>query len=336
MSRPLSDPIPLRDTSVWPGYTELQILPRVYGRARVRPIRYNATGTLYVLADHALAGVDAVELNGASLPGWVWRNGADATGHGVAFLQLSAAPGDNGTLAAEVRGLDGNPAAILNDLYPRTDLAEFAGACRRAGLELGGVLAERKTLRAAIQFVVEQAGAAWSAGLAGFAAPFPPPAAEPTYAVFARTDVTDWTAECGLDTVVTRLTVPFAWDYAEGKARQSLVLEAPAAQQVHGERAAELMLLWVREARQAVALATTWLQWRARPLWTLTFTTGPRYRDIPPGGWIAVDHPRLPLVGRYVVTDLDPGIGSGVVRITAQAPAGSTPSVSLVHTGAAF
>lgn len=334
--RPLSDLVSLRDTGVWPGYDELRIIPRVYGRARVAPIRYNAPGTRYVLADHALTGVDAVTLDGASLPGWVWRNGADMTGHAVAFLQLAAAPPSGGVLAAEVRGLDGNPAAILNDLYPRDDLAEFEVYCRNAGLALGGALAERMTTRAALQFVCDQAGAAWSTGLAGFALPFPPPADGPLHARLGPLDIANWTASCALEAVVTRLVVPFDWDYAADKARQSIVVTAPSAAAIHGERSAERALPWVREARQAAALATTWLQWHARPLWTVRLEASPRYRDLPPGGWIELDHPRLPLSGDWVITDLDPGYGRGAAVITAQAPAGLVPAIVLTQTGAAF
>lgn len=334
MSRPLSDPVPLRDTSVWPGYSELTIIPRIYGRARIAPIPYNATGTLYVLADHALAGVDAVTLDGVSLPGWTWRNGADSTGHAVAFLRLAAQP--DGVLAAEVRGLSGNPADIINDLYPRDDLAEFRQHCQRNDWILGGALAERKTLRATIQFVLEQVGAAWSAGTPGFATPFPPSADGPNWAMLARTQFTDWTATCELSTLVTRLTVPFDWDYAADQARQSLVLNAPISEAVHGERPAEWAMPWVRDARQAVAIATAWLQWRARPLWTVTLTASPEFRAVQPGGWIVLDHPGLPFCGRYVMTDFDPGLGTGAVRITAQAPAGLAPSITILQTSTAF
>ena len=71
-----------------------------------------------MLADHALAGVDAVTVGGKAIAGWRWYNGADITGHACAFLELSQPPASGATLAAEVRGLSGNPAAILADLYP--------------------------------------------------------------------------------------------------------------------------------------------------------------------------------------------------------------------------
>ena len=178
MTRPLSDLIPLRTTSAWPGYGSIEIIPRVYGRAHVAPLRYNATGTQYVLADHALAGVDAVTLDGKSLPGWTWNNGFDMTGHAASFLQLSSAP-ESGVLAATVRGLSGNPANIIADIYPRNDLQDFRILCANQELVLGGALDTKMTIRAALTFVLDQIGAVWSAGLPGFTVSFPPSADTP-------------------------------------------------------------------------------------------------------------------------------------------------------------
>lgn len=49
-----------------------------------------------------------------------------------------------------------------------------------------------------------------------------------------------------------------------------------------------------------------------------------------------VDHPLLPMVGAYVVTDIDPGYGRNGVVITAEAPAGLTPVVQTVLSSSAF
>ncbi len=332
----LSDPLPLRDTRVWPGYDEVKVIPRIYGRARITPHRYNAPANRYVLADHALAGVDAVTVGGKAIAGWRWYNGADITGHACAFLELSQPPASGATLAAEVRGLSGNPADILADLYPREDLHEFASGCRNRGIELGGAITERMAIRAAIGFVCRQAGVVWSAGLPGFVAPFPPAATDPTAAEFTALQMGDWSADCALGSLITRLSVPFDWDDADKKARQSLVLDAPSARRLHGERAGELALPWVRDARYALDAARAYLQWHARPLWTVRFTSDlPRYR-LQPAAWVMLQHPRLPQSGRYVLTDLDPGYGSGKISVTAQAPAGAAPTVVLVSQAQAF
>lgn len=333
--RALADWLPLRDTSAWPGYDQITIIPRVYGRARVAPIRYNEPGTVFVVADHPIAGVDSVFLNGDPID-FRWRNGADMTGHAVAFLEIAKAPDSSAKLVAEVRGLSGNPADILADLYSRSDLQDFGVYCRNQHLLLSGVLDNKMTLRAALDFVLHQVGAVWSAGLPGFARPFPPPDDGPIWASLGPLALAGWSCECTLAGLISRLKVLFDWDATESKARQSLVLEAPGAIREHGEREGELALPWVRDARQALATAMAYLQWRARPLWILQLTTGLQYRGIEPGGWISVAHPRLPLSGLYVVTDLDPGYGKGSVSITAQAPAGMPPPVVLVRQSMAF
>lgn len=334
--RPLSDLVSLRDTSVWPGYDSIEIIPRVYGSATVGALRYSETGTTLVLADHALKGVDAVTAAGEPLLGAELRNGSDVTGHGVAFLDIPEALDTGVEVTAEVRGLSGNPADIIADIYPRSDLQDFRIWCANQGLILGGALDTKMTIRAAISFILDQIGAVWSAGLPGFALPFPPAADGPLHAEFGPLDVSDWSAECSLENLVTRVTVPFDWDYAAGQARQSLILEALTASATHGVRESELSLPWVKTARQAVATATAWLQWRARPLWTFQFETGVQFRGLNPGGWISMTHPRLPVSGEAVVMDVDPGYGRGAVSVTAQAPAGSAPAVTLLGQSGAF
>lgn len=329
----LADPLSLRDTSVWPGYAVVTILPRVYGRTRVAGIRYAAHNKTYVLADHPLAGVDAVYDDGVAIAGWQHANGADISGHASAFVYLAAPP--KGRLSADVRGLSGNPADILNDLYPRNDLQDLAVTCANAGLELGGVLQERQTLRAALQFIVDQIGGAWSAGMPGFAMLFPPAGDAPVWATFGPLDMANAQATCQLSEIVTRLSVQFDWDYAADHARQSLVLIASDAASTHGERPADLVLPWIKTARAALAVAVRWLEWRARPLWTLTWACGIQYCNIPPGSIVEINT-RLPVSGRVVVTDVDPGYGRGEVRITAQAPAGPPPRVTLLQAGTAF
>ncbi len=334
--RPLSDLVPLRNTSVWPGYDSIKIIPRVYGSATVGALRYSENGTTLVLADHALTGVDSVTAAGDALDGWRWRNGADVTGHAVAFLELPEALDTGVEITAEVRGLSGNPADIIADIYPRSDLQDFRIWCANQGLILGGALDNKMTIRAAISFILDQVGAVWSAGLPGFAIPFPPAADGALYAEFGPLDVSDWSAECSLENLVTRVTVPFDWDYSTGKARQSLILEALGASARHGVREAELAIPWVKTARLALKTARAWLRWRARPLWTLQFSAGVQYRSLHPGGWISLSHPRLPLGNEAVVTDVDPRYGQGSVSITAQAPAGTAPSVTLVGQSGAF
>lgn len=332
---PLSDPLPLRETSAWPGYGEKARIPWVFGRATVKALRYSASNRMFVLADHALDGVDAVTVNARPITGWNWRNGADVTGHAVAFLELAEDPGSTAVVAARVRGGSGEPADILAALGVTADLQELRVALRQTGLVLGGALSAAMTRRAAIQFVVDQLGGCWSAGMPGFAQPFPPGEDAPTWMRFGSLDRGGLTAECDLSDLATRLSLPFDRDDATGAAQQTLTLAAATAAE-YGQRTATLELPWLHRARDALAVGVRWLHWRARPLWTLKFQAGPDARRIPPGAWIELTGADSPIQGRAVVLDLDPGIGSGVVTIIAQAPAGAVPAVALEQHSGAF
>lgn len=318
MFTPLSDPLPLRTSAVW-GDAGRAILPWVFGRTTVGAVRYAPLPRTYLLADHRLAGVDAVTVGGVSIAGWQWRNSSDSSGHAVALLDLAEDPGTK-AVAAQVRGLSGEPADILTALGVTADLQELRALLRQAGLELGGALTSAMTRRAAIQFVVNQFGGGWSAGMPGFATLFPPPDTDPTWASLGPLDRGSLSAECQLANIVTVLTIPYAWNYATNAAGQTLTLRA-TSRAIYGDRAAERALPWVQTARDAESIGQRWLAWNARPLWTLKFQAGPEAREIPPGGWIELTGSDCPASGRAVVLDVDPGIGSGVVQITAQAPA---------------
>lgn len=320
----LSDPLPLRTSAVWEDATAL-ILPWVFGRTTLKAVAYPFKPRTYVLADHALTGVDTVTVNGDKIAGWRQRNGYDVTGHAVAFLDLAADPG-TATVAAQVRGLPGDPASILATLGVESDLRDLTVTLRQLGITLGGALTASMTYRAAIQFVVNQFGGSWSAGMPGFAQRFPPDATAPTWATLGPLDRGELTAECQLSDLVTRLVIPFDWDYAEGKARQTVTLISASGIERYDEREQERPLPWIKTAREATAIGQRWLDWASRPLWTLTFQAGPELRELPPGAWIALTGSDSPVQGRAVVLDVDPGLGSGTVRVTAQAPANGNGS----------
>lgn len=332
----LSDPVPLLDTSAWPGYENIETVPRVYGAAWVRPLAVDDSARSFIVAGHAAEAVESFTVDGKPVA-FQWRNGLDPAGRAAAFVDLARRAPSSAKLAARVWGLSGDPAAIVGDLYPVADFREFATWARNEGLELSGALTEKATVRSAVAEVLRQAGATWSAGLSGFARPFPPPTDDPIQADFGSLDLArDWRAECALADIVTRLRVPFDFDASSGRFGQTLTLVAPRAAETHGVRESEFPLPWVRTSRQAIATATRHLKWRARPMWTLRFSAGPAFRDVRPGGWIVVRHPRLPAAGEFVVIDADPGIGVGAVSIVAQSPVGASSAVEVASLGRVF
>lgn len=330
-SGPLADALPLRDTTAWTRYSTVEILPLVAGRATVAAIPYPLIAKRYVLADHAIEGVDAVYLGGEAIAGWRHTNGTDMAGHAVAYLDLSAAV--DGEVTADVRGLSGNPGDLLALLAPSADLRDLTARMRNAGITLGGALRASMTRRAAIQFIVDQFGGCWSAGMPGFASEFPPPDTDPVWETFGPLDRAKTQARCALSDVVTLATV--AYDAGANDQPRYVLRLAASSRATHGDRAATLSLPWVKTARVAEQIGTRWLQWRARPLWTLQFSIGPRTPMIPPGAWITLTGSDVPITGSAVVLDSDPDLGGGAATLTVQAPAGATPTVTVSQSAAA-
>jgi hypothetical protein len=331
-SGPLSDPLPLRSTTAWPQYAAPALLPVVVGATPVTAIPYPLVAKRYILAGHALAGVDAVYVDGTAIAGWRWRNGVDVLNHAVAILDLAETV--TGTVTAEVRGLSGNPGDILALLAPNADLREFTARTRNNGLTLGGAFREAMTRRAAIQMVVDQFGGGWSAGMPGFAAEFPPPAVDPQWATFGALERGGTQAQCELTNLVTDLTLTYDAD-AENQPRQALRLTASTAA-TYGIRSATVALPWVRIARLAEEIGTRYLQWRGRPLWTLQISIGPQPRMIPPGAWVTLKGSDLPVIGDAVVLDSDPDLGGGNAKLVVQIPAGTAPTITLTQPATAI
>lgn len=187
MLLPLTRRIPLRDSTAWGQFASVQTIPRIYGRAIVSPIPYNDTGRLFVVADHPVQGI--VSVTAASVPVTAYRlyHQPDSTGKTVAFLELQT-PVTIGTtaLAVMVEGLQNpvtgllmtNPADVAHDLLQwatgttldRGRFALFATECQRAGVEVNGAVADNsQTLRAALDSIMDSAGATWSSAAENFA-----------------------------------------------------------------------------------------------------------------------------------------------------------------------
>lgn len=329
---PLSDPLPLRSTTVWPQYATPALLPVVVGATPVTAIPYPLVAKRYVLADHSLAGVDAVYVDGTAIAGWRWRNSVDVLDHAIAILDLAATV--TGTVTADVRGLSGNPGDILALLAPNADLREFTARTRNNGLTLGGTFNSPMTRRAAIQMVVDQFGGGWSAGMPGFAAEFPPPATDPQWATFGALERGNTQAQCELTNLVTDLTLTYDAD-ADDQPRHALRLTASSAA-LYGSRSVTVALPWVRIARLAEEIGTRYLQWRGRPLWTMQFVIGPQPRLIPPGAWVVLSGSDLPTTGDAVVLDSDPDLGGGSAKLVVQIPSGSAPTITVIQPATAI
>lgn len=339
MRRLLRDNLPLRRSLVMPDYRVDAVLPWVYGRVTLSPIPLDADGLEYLVADHPIVGVTAVRVAAVETSGWALSQRLDGTGHEVSVLRLAQAPADGATVAADVIGrrhpVTGaaleHPADIAADLlracgWTVDDAAFDAMRDAHPAMMLGGLLTESQPLRTAVSAVIACAGAGWAADpLCCWIPGEGDPVATLTPALLDSAS-----AEASSEDLVTRLVVTFDYDWSAGTAAQSLTLEAPDAIERHGELESSLDLPWIRTARDALAVATAWLEARARPTWTITLTARPG-TDLAPRDVLTLAHPWIP-AGPAQITRITAGEASRAITLTR--PAGDVPRVALVGRGA--
>jgi len=348
--RPLSDLVPLRSTAVWPKFAKTESLNVAYGRCIVPVTQYDQSRKFWHVADCAIAGVEAVYKDGKPEKSYAWRNATDPAGHTVALIELGAALPINATLTAAVRGkinpnsglLLENPADIVQDLLrlaghtvTDADVSEFRTSC--ADLAIAGLLSPGITLRAQIAEIAASVGMLWSPAMTGLAKRWPvetKPEGEPLYACFIESDVAEVKAETQSDTLYTVLRVEYDWDWTKNSARRSVTLRASTAD-LYGEREKTLQAKWLTSTASAVARGSEWLKAYARPRWSISFAAD-MAPGIPPGGWFALSHPLLPVMGELLAINAEWDWSNQRQRLHAERSAGASPSIAVVGYGGLF
>lgn len=350
MAIPLSDLVPLRTSAVWPAFAKPEPLPVVYGRCTVPVVQFDVTRKFWLVADHAIAGVDAVYRDGKPEKAYAWRNGIDPTGHPVALVELATALASGADLAVAVRGkthpskggLIENPADVLQDILhlagteiADSELTDFRVAC--AGISVAGMLSAGITLRAQLAELADSVGMIWAPGLFGLARRWPVvsrPTGEPLHVLYAAGDIENVQATSRYDGLYTRLRVEYDWDWMAGNARQSITLQADSVL-TYGARETVLQAKWLTSTALAVARGTDWLHAHARPRWSCSFDTD-FLPPISPGGWFFVAHPLLPESGENLALDTEWNWKDQSQTISFERSMGPIPSVSTINVGGLF
>ena len=189
-SYPLADPVPLRNTTIWGSFKNVQTIPHVYGRVRLSPIPYDKAGKLFVLADHSIQGVDEVRIDEDVIYNWKFKNTLDSSDSPVAMLELGESLAAESSLNVLLRGkvhpvtgvLLTNPADVLWDILANivgapvaySALDRFRIECASYGIEVGGLLDDRtRSIKKQIDLITESIGAIWSGGMPGLARIYP-------------------------------------------------------------------------------------------------------------------------------------------------------------------
>ena len=336
----LADPLPLRRGVDLPQYRTDRMLPWVYGRVWMSPVPLDAAGLLWLVADHPVTAIERVTVAGAAVDGWQLVQQVDAAGQAVALLRLTRPPKDGGAVAVRLLGRR-HPATGATIEHPADIAADLLRQCgwrvppdafqglREAypALALGLVFDTAMPLRDAIAAVIEPIGAVWAAdrlqaGPRRASAPVAMLDAAAAERVSAR----------AVGELASVARVSYAYDWATGIARESLVLEAPEAIERYGRMTIDIALPAVRTARDALGIGSALLADRARPQWQIDITVGGADTPIDAGDTIALAHPRIP-AGNALVTATARERARDMLELTAWLPAGAAPRVVMVRRG---
>jgi hypothetical protein len=339
-----SDLLPLRRAADLPQYradAADRYLPWVFGRATLAPVPLDAEGAEWLVADHPIVSIDRVTVKGAATQGWQLVHRLDATGHPIAVLRLAQpTTADPVTVTAAGRRhpatgalLDTAP-AIVRELMRlaghQAAQSDWAGLDADYGrTQLGLVLQEQTTLRAAIASVLEPLHAMWRPGWAARRAPGQP------VATLAPDVVEEITASADKSALYTSARVTYAHDWAAGAPRASLRLAAPAALALWGDIPQDISLPAVRNARDAAAIATWRLADAARVLWNVKATVQLRAGALQEGDTIELAHPHAPRA-LAVITAVEIDREHSTCTLSAEAFSTAAPAVELQRRSAAI
>lgn len=348
--RPLSDNLPLRTSAVWGGWRNVRVLPWVWGQVTLEPIQYSDDARVFFLADHPIAGVDAVARDDVPTSAYAFYNGVDSTGRAVAFLELAMPLAEGERLAVTLRGrihpnlgkLLQTPAEILHDLLANLARAPVQWAdlddyrTETAHIVLGGLLADNSiSIRAAVDGLLQSCGGAWAAAMPGVAITWPPlpDDAAPALRVDKLTaqGLQATTSATGL---YTALRVLYDYDHAAQRYRRAIRLQASDAIKDYGLLELEWPAPWLRTPRHAEALGQRMLTWLARPRWRVTWQHS--FADVSTGAWVDMAHPLSPVQGHHRLVSAELDLSSASLSCAIEAPVGDVPAIQTTRLSSAF
>lgn len=330
----LAAAVPLRPASVLGEFDADERLAWVIGRAvALEPRRFSVDGRQHQIADHPIARIRAVIVDGQVVPVETYLLISEIVdGQAVATLLLSQAPARSVVVIVdgavdEAGEIIENPADVarwLLDRFGAPITAAEVDAYRIAslGVQLRGVVdgaaASRREL---LDTVFRSAGAIWSIGMPGLARRWPPDSAD-GHISGTLTPLVDTSPAIEALPLLTRLPVRFDYDWSVGQYRRAFVAEAPSAIEVHGVREpdAPLDLPWLADWRTAEDIAAARLGFAARPGFSVRWQAAGINHD--PGDVWALSHSASPVSGRQVLTDAALDLTGNTAELTTHAITG--------------
>ena len=228
------------------------VVPLRWGRVGGYAVQLDAAGRRWAWADHAVAGIDAVEADGVAITGWQYRDWQDRSGRTVALIELTAPAAEvyaTGRGRYRSGGLIESPQAVMADLAMLAGLPEMAAQISRgdalAGLRIAGSIETETTARQALRDIADSCGLLWS------------PLAEP--GVVSLPLVGPLVHYGGRIDDVRRASPPTRALVSYGRRKDGAVGEVTAilrdAERIGLRQQVEIALPWVTTAADALAVA---------------------------------------------------------------------------------
>lgn len=346
-ARLLTDLVPLRQTTDWQSFREPKSIPHRYNETSGELLQYDAARLTFVWADHASEGIDRVYVNDVEVTNWSWHNGLDSTGRTVTFVIFNSPPDDTATIYAAGRGKLNprtgqrfqNPADIVWDVlaniagfdiaYAR--LIPFKNACTRLNISVSGSVDDATlSLQAQIRIIGGSIGAVFCSDSVQFLQIYPGGPESPVRQDIDRRWPVAATANQG--DIVNNVIINF--DFLNGKAKQSIEMEAPASVAQFGKKQQQLDAVWLTDLRTAFAVAQRYLQHKARTQWTVAVAG--LTQPLLVGDWVSFSHPLFTVEGAHMVTARNRDLGLDETAITVAVPSGPVPGIVLKRSVSAF
>lgn len=325
----LTDPIPLRTSLVWPQYQVASTLPVVFGDyASVECVPYLNHKDKWLVSDSVIQAIRSINHSGVTA---TLETTVDAAGHPISLINLSQTVDQ---LTAVVAGtvtdageLAQRPDQILDYIFNKiagitkstSDFDNLRAYASTNGLTFAGVLNDHTiTTQTWIDRLCQGSGLVWSPEITEIAIPWPQ---EPGNYTESLNDH-DLVSEVDSDSLITVLNVSF------DNEASSFTLVNTEALREHGTREGNLALTWVTSRVVAEEIATRYLKYYSRPLWTITGTVEECESEL--GSTVNLTDLRLPInLAR---------LKKRIHRITSQyvefeAPYGSPGTVTVSSTG---
>lgn len=312
---PLSDNIPLLDTSNLSAYRKETVIPVIYGDVIIEALKMDADGYSFLIASHPIEAVEEVYVDNVLITGWQFQNKQIETiNNGIltmAILTVEIAAKSNEVLTLKVRGkkhpkhigIIENPADIIWDILRNIcnvsvdyyELDAFRFEMANKGIKLSGVLNDKKvTIRSVIDEIATATGAIWSGDISGIVIPFLDRKITTPNFYLMPDKISEISIKSALTSIYTRLKVSFSFDFAQKQPQKTALFASIIAEQNYGIKQQDIENKWLSGSRDIENFGNKYLQFLATPQWEVTFTAGGDYQNISPGDIVTIEHPYLP------------------------------------------